>query len=60
MTFYAKRSVKQRRNRHAARQFIDLMASVEGESKSDSEDEEEDASSTASDDSFIVGDDIFE
>ena len=57
--FYAERLEKRRMKRRAARQFIDSMASVEGESKIDWEDEE-DASSTASDDSFIVGYDIFD
>ena len=55
----ADRRKKRRLNRSATRQFIDSMASVEGGCQSDRE-ENDDASSTASDDSFIVGDDIFD
>ena len=58
-TFIADRREKRRRNCRAARQFIDTMATVDGGSKSDRE-EKEDTSSTALDDSFIVGDDIFD
>ena len=58
--FYAERREKHRVNHRTARQFIDSMATMEGESKSNWEEDEDDASSTASDDSFIVGDDIFD
>ena len=58
MAYYAARRKKPRVYRRAARQFISTMASVEGGPNSDME-KEEDASSTASDDSLIVGDDIF-
>ena len=42
--------------RGAARQFINSMAAVEGESESD--EVESDNESNASEDSFIVGDDV--
>ena len=45
--------------RRAARQFIDTMAEVQGEEESERELESND-DSTASDDSFIVGDDVYE
>ena len=61
MAFYAARHKKPRVNRGVACQFIDSMAAFEGGSKSDMEEEkEDDASRTTSDDSFIVGDDIFD
>ena len=52
------RRKRRRRNRRAACQFISTISSVEGGSKSDSK--EGDASRTASDNSFVVGDDIFD
>ena len=49
---------KHRLNHRAALQFIDSMAADESESNCEQDSEEEDAISTASEDSFIVGDDI--
>lgn len=54
------RSKKRRVKRQGALQFIDSMAAVEGESNSDNDEEEDEEDTTESDDSFIVGDDIFE
>ena len=51
---------KRHQNRVAARQFIDSMATVKSESESDRDEKEDDASIIASDNSFIVGDDIFD
>ena len=47
-----------RLNRRAVRQFIDSIASVEGGLKSNSK--KKDTRSTASHDTFIVGNDIFD
>ena len=58
---FGERRKKRLHNRRATRAFIDSMASVVGERPSDwEEDDEEDARCTASDDSFIDGDDIFD
>ena len=51
----ARRREKKLEIRRAARQFIDSMAAEEGEDESEQELESD---STASDDSFIVGDDV--
>ena len=50
---------RRRHDRQSALAFIDSMAAVDGEHSSDQEEDEEDARNTATDDSFIVGDDIF-
>ena len=57
MDFYAERREKRRLNCRADRQFIDSVASVKGEFKRDQE-VEDDVSSTAANESFIVGDAI--
>ena len=55
----AKRCRKDRRQiREEARQFINSMAALEGESECD--DVESDNESNVSEDSFIVEDDVFE
>ena len=56
---FTQRRKKRHLDRRATLQFYDSMAAFEGESNSDRDEEEEDATITASDDSFIVGDDIF-
>ena len=51
---------KRRLNCRAVLQFIDSMGAVDGESNSGQDaDEEEKNNTTASDNRFIVGDDIF-
>ena len=53
----AQRREKRVKIRRAARQFIETMAQAEGEADSEQELESDDES-TASDDSFIVGNDV--
>ena len=57
---FSYRREKRHLNHRAALQFIDSMAAVEGASNWDLDEEEEEANSTASDESFIVGVDIFD
>ena len=58
---FADRREKRRLNRRAALQFIDTMAAIEGKLYSGPDEVEEDEdNTTASDDSFIVGDYIFD
>ena len=60
-TSFGDRRKKRRLNYRAVLQFIDSMGDVEGESNSGPDaDEEEENNTTASDNSFIVGDDIFQ